>query len=159
MRPGVVYDVAVVLGGSPERLAPAVEAVLEGKARYLLHSGRLSEAGARHLTSRLVSLGVPRDRVLLETRSRNTRENAVDSSRVLTERGFRSVLLVTSAAHVERAVGCFRRLGIRPDVLAIEDEPELPPRLLPRRAALALSEDMLHEVVGRVVYRLVGYSS
>jgi uncharacterized SAM-binding protein YcdF (DUF218 family) len=47
----------------------------------------------------LVEWGVPRTAILVDVRSRTTRENAVEIERILTARGARSLLLITSALH------------------------------------------------------------
>ncbi len=58
----------------------------------------------------LDNLGVPRERVVLENRSRNTAENAAFSKAIAAPKPGERWLLVTSAAHMPRAVGCFRRV-------------------------------------------------
>lgn len=58
----------------------------------------------------LTDLGVDMGRVRLEGTSRNTWENAVNSQPLLPPGG--RVLLVTSAAHMPRSVGIFRKVGI-----------------------------------------------
>jgi uncharacterized SAM-binding protein YcdF (DUF218 family) len=59
----------------------------------------------------LESLGVDTGRVIFERDSRNTWENAVDSRRLAQPRPGETWLLVTSAWHMPRAVGCFRTAG------------------------------------------------
>jgi len=67
-------------------------------------------------------LGVPRDRMLLETASGSTRENALFSIRVLNQVAG-PYTIVTSDFHCYRARRCFRRAGLEagvwpaPDVL------------------------------------------
>jgi len=56
----------------------------------------------------LVSLGFPFNRLILESRSRNTWENAKETAIY----GFDHPVLVTSAYHVKRSVYCFNRQGI-----------------------------------------------
>jgi uncharacterized SAM-binding protein YcdF (DUF218 family) len=51
--------------------------------------------------------------MLLETRSRNTRENARYSAQLLDARKMHHILLVTSALHMERAMGEFSAQGCR----------------------------------------------
>ena len=60
----------------------------------------------------LVSQGVREEYILLEDRSGSTYENAVESAKILKERGFEQVLLVTDAASLLRAEMCFQRQGI-----------------------------------------------
>ena len=157
LQPGAEYDAAIALGGNPLRLLAAADVVRSGRARHLLYSGALSPTEIGDLTAQVVARGVPRDRILFEVRSRNTHENAVESARVAAAQGWRSLLLVTSASHVERAVGCFHRVGLSPDVLAVQDTRPLR-HLWPRLVALERSMGVLHEIAGRVVYRVVGYS-
>jgi uncharacterized SAM-binding protein YcdF (DUF218 family) len=59
----------------------------------------------------LVSQGVDPARIVLEDKSRNTYENAVDSYRIAQPKPGQVWLLVTSAWHMPRAVGCFRTAG------------------------------------------------
>jgi uncharacterized SAM-binding protein YcdF (DUF218 family) len=59
----------------------------------------------------LASLGVASSRVLLESRSRNTDENARFTHELVSPEPNERWLLVTSAAHIPRAVGSFRHAG------------------------------------------------
>ncbi len=63
-------------------------------------------AEANYLYPLLDSLGVPRTRVQLESRSRNTVENAVFAKDMVRPKAGERWLLVTSARHMPRAVGC-----------------------------------------------------
>jgi uncharacterized SAM-binding protein YcdF (DUF218 family) len=58
-----------------------------------------------------VEQGIPPDRILIEGRSRNTFENALLSRDLAHPQPGQVWLLVTSAAHMPRAVGCFRHVG------------------------------------------------
>lgn len=159
-RPDVQYDVAVVLGGDESRIEAAGAVVRQGRARYVLYSGALNARDEAMVREELRKAGVPDDRTLIDNRSRNTRENAVESSRIIAARGFRKLLLITSAAHVDRALGCFRDVGLRPDVLPAD---RLAGRLgggwLPRRGVIRATRAALHELIGRLMYRVMGYST
>ena len=50
--------------------------------------------------------------ILLEDRSGTTYENAVESAKILRERGIEKVLLVTDGASLPRAAMCFQGQGI-----------------------------------------------
>jgi uncharacterized SAM-binding protein YcdF (DUF218 family) len=56
-------------------------------------------------------LGIPEDRLIMERRSRNTYENAVFSKAIASPKQGERWLLVTSAYHMPRAVGLFRKAG------------------------------------------------
>jgi uncharacterized SAM-binding protein YcdF (DUF218 family) len=59
----------------------------------------------------IVSLGIDPARVLVEERSRNTEENARFARALAQPAAADRWLLVTSAFHMPRAVGVFRRIG------------------------------------------------
>ena len=184
-RPGRVYDAVIVLGGAlepdateasgevhlnaaSERLLRGFELLQSGRARRALLSGGVIEphpgaaVEAQAMAALLTRWGIAPARLVLEDRSRNTRENALEAARIVARERWDSLLLVTSAAHLPRAQGCFAAVGLRPDTLPV-DVRALPPRLqafspLPRAAHLAQSESALRELAGRLVYRLRGYS-
>ncbi|XXF80062.1 YdcF family protein [Myxococcaceae bacterium GXIMD 01537] len=185
-RPDTVYDAVIVLGGgldpgatersgrpeynaAPERILRGFELLREGRARALLVSGGSLDSRpgavveARVLADQLAAWGIPPERIFTEGRSRNTRENAVESEKLVRERGWKSLLLVTSAAHMPRAQGCFAAVGLRPDTLPVDVRAtSVPLRLvswLPRAGALSASTDVLRELAGRGVYRLRGWST
>jgi uncharacterized SAM-binding protein YcdF (DUF218 family) len=182
-RPGVVYDAVIVLGGMVDarasrasgeaqfqdpvdRVLRAFELLRTGAARAALVSGGLvapqpgDVAEADRLAAKLVEWGISPERVVVEASSRNTRENAIESSRVAAARGWRTLLLVTSAAHMPRAAGCFRAVGLEPDLLPVDFRAGdgRGGSWLPRAGTLARSTDALRELAGRAVYRVAGYT-
>ncbi|NBB48110.1 YdcF family protein [Rhizobium sp. CRIBSB] len=58
------------------------------------------------------AFGIARDRLITESSSRNTDENAQNSREVLAANRLHRCLLVTSAFHMPRSVGLFRKAGI-----------------------------------------------
>jgi uncharacterized SAM-binding protein YcdF (DUF218 family) len=59
----------------------------------------------------MTDIGVPTDRMIFEKTSRNTYENAVFSADIVRPEPAQKWLLVTSAWHMSRAMGCFRKAG------------------------------------------------
>jgi uncharacterized SAM-binding protein YcdF (DUF218 family) len=180
-QPGVVYDAVVLLGGtvSPggslrdepawndnvERLLEVRELLLKGEAKVAIVSGGQLKNGLRteaeYLQEELVRLGVPKEQVVLEAKANNTRENATESKKLLDEMGAKRVLLVTSAHHLPRAVGCFRAAGVEPDVLPVDfrlRDPGDDPHWFPRAEYLSQTSRALRELLGRLVYRVLGYT-
>ncbi|WP_400191209.1 YdcF family protein [Hymenobacter sp. B81] len=181
------YDAAVLLTGITEpRQRPHDRVYLDRGADRLLHTlwlyragkvrriivaggsgALLPEAGARTEARELAVLlrlaGVPARDIWLEERSRNTRENALFTRELLQRHpGVRRLVLVTSAFHMRRAAGCFRRAGL--DAVAFPAAYyTLPPQptpefwLLPSAESLVRWEVLAHEVAGYLVYRLLGY--
>ena len=60
----------------------------------------------------LLSLGVPDDKIIAETASLNTGDNARKTAAILSRRGFARPILVTSAFHMERSVRQFEKAGV-----------------------------------------------
>lgn len=107
----------VSLNDSAERLTAIPELARRfPKARILFSGGnaalvRDEPTEASFAKPLLVSLGVPADRIVVEDRSRNTAENAAFTRAILEPKPGQRFLLVTSAFHMPRAIGCFRREG------------------------------------------------
>ena len=90
------------------RRYPKAKLVFSGGAGELL-GAEPPEADA--LKRFLDTFGVSPDRVLFENRSRTTSENAAFSRALVEPAPSERWLLVTSAWHMPRAVGCFRKAG------------------------------------------------
>ena len=89
-----------------------------GKAPLIIVSGGnvFLQEGIRpesaYTADLLQEWGIPQSAIIFEGNSRNTRENAVETSRLLKNRQLNRVLLVTSAFHMPRALATFRAVGI-----------------------------------------------
>ena len=111
------------------------------------------------------SFGIARDRVTLETRSRNTYENAVFTKALVKPKPGQHWLLVTSAQHMPRAIGCFRRVGFPVEAYPVDWHtfPHLGYGVLcrPLRWAANLDrlDEVMHEWVGLLAYWLTGRTS
>jgi len=148
----------------PRLLATAELARRYPEARILFSggSGNLFAADDRDADAArplLAALGVALDRVVFEDRSRNTHENAVESMRLARPKPGEVWLLVTSAFHMPRAVGCFRQAGW--SVLAYPVDRRADPDegiSLMRTPARRLSEfgRGFKETLGLAVYRMLG---
>lgn len=87
---------------------PEARLVFSGGSAKVFHRGETEAAGAKRLFARL---GIAPERLLLEDRSRNTAENAAFTRDLVQPQPGERWLLVTSAFHMPRAVGCFRAVG------------------------------------------------
>ena len=91
-----------------ERRYPSAKLVFTGGYGALL--GRpIAEADI--LDRHIASLGLAADRVIFERQSRNTRENAIFTKTMLNPKPSEHWLLVTSAWHMPRSMGLFRKAG------------------------------------------------
>ena len=64
-------------------------------------------------------LDVPQDRIIVERKSRNTVENAAFTKQLVMPKPGERWLLVTSAMHMPRAVGVFRKAGFAVDAYPV----------------------------------------
>ena len=102
------------------------------------------------------------DRLIAEPLAVNTRDNAVYAAEIARARGFGRVLVVTSAFHVPRSEACFRAVGLAVDVLPVDYRASRTVTFgtashLPRAHQLARSSGALRELLGRGIYRVVGF--
>jgi uncharacterized SAM-binding protein YcdF (DUF218 family) len=88
------------------RLGPACPIVVSGGATARAVNCALA------MRDFLVQLGVKSEDVVVEGTSETTYENAVETSKLLSERGISKIILVTDAGHLLRAVKCFRKQGM-----------------------------------------------
>lgn len=107
------------------RAVYAVRAFRAGNFRTVVVSGRTTAPGpslAAQMAEFMAALGVPRDRIVLEERSWNTRLNALYTTALVRDWPGKKVLL-TSDFHMRRARRCFRKAGLEvepapfPDVM------------------------------------------
>ncbi len=109
----------------------------------------------------LIDLGVPADRILLESSSRNTREQVLNLADVLQFRRIEEFILVASPSQIRRAMALFDRAALRPvpSVSAIEygggDDDGW--RLAPSAAALRGSWQANYEYLALAYYWLRGW--
>jgi uncharacterized SAM-binding protein YcdF (DUF218 family) len=177
-------DAVVILGGgttarTPEqpevdisasggRLLYGFRLYRAGKApRLILSGGSISggEPEAEQMRQILSEWGVPGPALILETRSRNTYENAAETLALCRERGLRRLLLVTSAFHMRRAAAIFRKAaGPEIEILPLPtgryvlgQRPFLLGEILPDAGALANTTLALRERIGIWVYRARGW--
>ncbi len=175
-------DVAIVLGGavggpvSPrqtvelgeasDRVYHAFELFRAGKVRTILISGgnlpwaAATEPEAETIRKLLRSWGVPDEAIATAGTSRTTAENAREVAALWPSLGFRSALLVTSAAHMPRALESFRKAGVpvtpsSTDIRVTEDPLNLLD-VLPDAGALSGTGDAMKERIGYLVYRMRG---
>lgn len=108
---------AIALNESAERVIAIAKLARDyPNARIIFTSGDASLLGnepaeADYLFPVLDALGVPRERVALERQARNTAENAALSKELARPKPGERWLVVTSAFHMPRAMGCFRKTG------------------------------------------------
>jgi uncharacterized SAM-binding protein YcdF (DUF218 family) len=178
-------DGIVVLGGaiSPDLSAMHREPVVDSDAGRVLAIAKLARAypnariiysggdgslagnrpeEAQYLYPVLDDFGIDRSRVTLEPRSRNTAENAAFSKEIALPKPGERWLLVTSAQHMPRAVGCFRQAGFAVEAFPVAWHTGLKYRFLPSLEVaqnLARLDSAAKEWIGLFAYWVSGKTS
>jgi uncharacterized SAM-binding protein YcdF (DUF218 family) len=123
-----------------------------------LGSEKLSEADAAENIFK--NLGVREDRVQLERNSRNTDENVRFVMRLVNPKPCERWLLVTSASHIPRSIGLFRKAGFSVEPYPVDwgtsgwsDIYKFQTDLI---SGLVLTDRAAHEWLGLIAYRLTG---
>jgi uncharacterized SAM-binding protein YcdF (DUF218 family) len=159
----------VALNESAERLTVAAELALRYPNARILFSGGsgaliFGEGPEAEFAARVFeSFGIPRGRLLLEDRSRNTLENAILSKDLARPQPGERWLLVTSAYHMPRAIGIFREAGFDVEPYPVDWRTSgTADALRPFPTVgdgLRRTDTAVREWVGLVVYWLMGMSS
>jgi uncharacterized SAM-binding protein YcdF (DUF218 family) len=159
----------VALNESAERMTAVAELARRYPEARILFSGGsgaliFDEGTEAEFVLRLFeSFGIAASRVMLENRSRNTVENAVFSKEILSPKPGERWLLVTSAYHLPRAIGAFRKVGFAVEAYPVDwrtrgSEDALRP--FPTLGdGLRRTDTAVREWVGLAAYWLSGHSS
>jgi len=186
LTPSDRFDAIVVLGGgvdekgsirpttgpssvSRNRTTCGVDLYQRGYAPTLVLTGgdgRVFGTGpqeAVEMKQWAARLGVPESATMTETEARNTYENATGTKRLI---GPTSILLVSSASHLPRAVPVFTKQGFRVTPAPCDYTSRNLPRenwdnidpfdLIPSDIALQYTREAVAEVAGIVIYWLAG---
>ena len=107
----------------------------------------------------LLRAHVPRADLVLENQSLTTWQNARNVARLIGNRHDETLLVITSAYHMRRAMLDFRRFGLDP-VPVVSGVRHARLGWLPRLSNLAAAETALHELIGTAqfyVYCMLGW--
>jgi len=184
------YDIGILLGGyskitkqilddnhlfllnsSASRLTQTIELYKLGKIKKLLLSGSSGDifqkgvAEAENAKRYLIKLGVPETDIIIESKSRNTYENALFTKEALQKEILEKdaqLLLITSAFHIYRAEKCFKKVGLNTTPFSVDFHAPQPlvfqlSDLVPSPLAIQNWQLLIKEWVGLVVYRMKGY--
>lgn len=181
------YEVAVVLTGgiiksyhrpskyiwfgrSGDRALQAFELYKRGRIKKIIISGgegslrgsKVNNSENEGIRQYLIDSGVAAADIIQDSFSLNTRQNAVNTAKILKEQ-FKTnkCVVITSAFHMRRSIGCFTKEGITvvawPGHYLQENGILWFDKLFPSEDALASFYLVWHEMIGYVVYRMVGY--
>lgn len=150
------------LGSGADRLVHAARLFKADKAPLLVLSGGNApgyRSEAEDMADILQLMGIPAESMLLERRSRNTRQNASYCYKIFRKKGIKKILLVTSASHMRRAEAVFTGLGMTvipaaTDYQVVEHAPSFLD-WLPQADSLEMTTTGIKEYIGYWVYLCV----
>ena len=154
-----------VISSAPDRIVVAAELARKyPKARILFSGGSadLISPDAKEADFAIEifeALGIDKARMMVERRSRNTYENAAFSMDVVAPKAGERWLLITSAYHMPRAVGLFRKVGFAVEPYPVDWRLGAGADLFaPSQAdiGLARTDLAMREWIGLLAYRLAG---
>lgn len=181
-----VYDVGIVLGGgmityekqtdkltfrsNVDRIMQAVELYKAEKINNILISGGPGSLLYRDMLEAvllkrfLLKIDIPDSVIYIDSASNNTYQNAVFSKEIL-DKIFPDgkFLLITSAIHMKRAEACFSKTGVKVDEYCTNKyvgarRYQFDYLFVPFMVNFLLWDELIHEVVGSVVYSIMGYT-
>jgi len=155
------------LSRGAERLSESVKAYKNNPSLKVLYTGHTGSifhkgwSGSDIAKKFLLDQGVAPEKIILETKSRNTYENAILSKTFLEQAGNEGNWgLITSAAHMNRSMKIFEKIGLGERLIAMPVDYETSGKSDWWRFDLKDGNDLwrnyLHETIGTWVYKLTG---
>lgn len=178
------YEVGIVLGGysfymtksdqinffdGADRIMQAVRLKKLGKIDKILlagGTGKMTDREIReadHIRNFLLGLGIDDKDILVERESNNTRENALYAKNILDSLSMNSkALLITSSYHMRRSKQCFDKVGLETDMYVVDGisgprKYYIDHLLIPNAEYLRHWNALIHEILGFIVYWILGY--
>jgi uncharacterized SAM-binding protein YcdF (DUF218 family) len=179
------HDIAIVLSGmvaygdnpAQANFGQSVDRILE--ACRLFHAGKVSKIlvtggnasiqykqppEAEILRQFLNQMNIPDSAIIMESKARNTFENARYTAQLLNERNLQNkkLLLITSAYHMKRSSACFFNQGLNVTPYPVDFyvpfvKKDIGNLILPSQSALNQWDILWHEWFGIAYYKLMGY--
>jgi len=160
---GLAETMSVMLPAEAARVLEAARVFHLTRAQWVISSGGAFPGGAPSsvvMRDALVPLGVPSQRILLESSSHDTHEEAVFIAPMLRSLRAQRTILVTSSIHMPRSLGAFRAAGVDAVPAPVSEPETVVKRVdawLPSASGLLFSSQLAHEFIGLAYYRLRGW--
>jgi len=151
----------IVYGVILARQYPKAKLILTGGSGMLDQAQNFRESD--YLKKLAVALGIEPERIIVERNARRTYEHPQYLSGLIDKK--QKFVLITSAAHMPRAFGCFKKAGFnvipypvdyhayraRTSGISVDD-------FIPEINNLMIANDVVYEWYGLAYYRLMGYT-
>ena len=159
------HGVPVIVGAADRLISAATLAhrypnariIYTGGSPNLLHNDAKE---ADYATALFQGLGIAKSRLTMERQARNTKENAEFSRDIAKPKPGERWLLVTSAFHMPRSVGLFRKAGFAVEAYPVDwkvgTKEDLLRYFIVANNGLELVDIGVREWLGLIAYRLAG---
>lgn len=163
----------IFVGENADRFLQPLRLYKMGKIKKILITGGSTDLAVmrkdvahetREVAKLLIELGVKPSDLVLETRARNTHENATFTAAILEKNPSlgKRFLVFSTAWHLPRVKGCFEKAGVKADYFGTcyigeATSYTLDSLLMPREQRIHQSYFIIHEWIGFLMYKLVGY--
>jgi len=162
-------DVIIVLGGGMNKLGEinktAKERIKEAELLFdqglsqniILTGGQDKKYGyvnSEKMEEYAVGIGMPEEDIFLETKSKNTYDNAVFSQEIMKKNNWQTALVVTSDFHTKRSCWIFHKLKMEVKCIAVE------PNLVSKESTLdriTRFKNIVREYGAIIYFKLKGY--
>ncbi len=176
----IIYEAGIVVGGfssfdkkgngyfsnAADRFVQVTKLYRQGTIKNIVVSGGSlwgdKPAEASFVKQQLQLQGIPASNIFCEEKSRNTFENAT-YTRVLLDslKLFPPFLLITSALHMPRAKGIFKKAGVNvtghpSNYLVVDRQMDWDDFVIPRIEVLDKWSLLIKEIAGVIVYKMAG---
>jgi len=167
---GAAPDGIIILGGDVDRILAGIKLARQYPTARIVFSGgngnllRLDNTTEADYAAELFAvLGLAHERVLFEKQARNTLENAEFCKAMVRPKAGEKWLLVTSAFHMPRSVGTFRKIGFDVEPYPFDFRRRDWPQILTLNstflARVNQTDGAIHEWAGLIAYRLRGITT
>lgn len=153
--------------GYQERVKYAIDLYNQGLAKHLVFSSGYTYIfhEPEIMKALAISLGVPKEAIILEDKPKNTYENVINIDKILNTRSWDKIILVSSPYHMLRASLVFKKFAADKEViyspisksLFYQHGINLEGRRTLRQANLMQLNAILHEYLGIAYYFFKGY--
>jgi uncharacterized SAM-binding protein YcdF (DUF218 family) len=154
-----------VISSAPDRIVVAAELARKYPNARIVFTGGSADLISRDAKEAnfaieiFEALGIDKSHLLAEQRSRNTYENAAFSKAIVAPKPGERWLLITSAYHMPRAIGLFRKVGFSVEPYPVDWRVGAGADIFaPSQAdvGLARTDLAMREWIGLLAYRLAG---
>lgn len=160
------------VGETADRFIQPILLYKSGKIKKILITGGNTSIGkikldkgheTQDVRQLMIAMGVHPKDIYMETKARNTRENAIYSAQLLKKYINREkMLLITSAMHMPRSIRCFEKAGFNIKAYPVDkkgstNESGILDLITPSDQNLSRSSQLIREISGLIIYKLMGY--